>query len=87
MVELQRYTPHDARVETESLVRKAGSRMDPAAMDLLVEALGADIARIAIEIEKLSLFAGDRAIGVDDVTALVPDARSTTVFALVNAAA
>jgi DNA polymerase-3 subunit delta len=85
VVELQRYNAHDARVETESLVRKAGFRMDPAAMDLLVEALGADIARIAVEIEKLALFAGSRTIGEDDVTALVPDARATTVFALVNA--
>ena len=40
---------------------------------------------MAVEIEKLSLFAGDRVIGVDDITALVPDARATTIFALVNA--
>ncbi len=59
--------------------------MDPAALDLLIEALGADIARVAVEIEKLSLFAGNRVIGVDDITALVPDARATTIFALVNA--
>jgi DNA polymerase-3 subunit delta len=85
LVELHRYTPQAARAEAESLVRLAGFRMDPAAMELLVEALGADIARIAIEIEKLALFAGDRAIGPDDVTALVPDARATTIFALVNA--
>jgi DNA polymerase III subunit delta len=85
VVELHKYTPQDARAETESLVRKAGFRMDPGAVDLLVEALGADIARIAVEIEKLALFAGSRAIGVDDVTALVPDARATTIFALVNA--
>jgi DNA polymerase-3 subunit delta len=38
-----------------------------------------------VEIEKLSLYAGNRAIGVEDITALVPDARATTVFALVNA--
>ena len=85
VVELQRYSPADARQEAEALVRKAGFRLDPAALDLLVEALGADIARIAVEIEKLSLFAGDRPVGVDDVTALVPDARATTIFALVNA--
>jgi DNA polymerase-3 subunit delta len=84
-VELQRYSPADARNETESLARKAGFRLEPAALDLLVEALGADIARIAVEIEKLSLYAGQRPIGVDDVTALVPDARATTIFALVNA--
>jgi DNA polymerase-3 subunit delta len=85
IVELQRYSPADARNETESLARKAGFRLEPAALDLLVEALGADIARIAVEIEKLSLYAGERPIGVDDVTALVPDARATTIFALVNA--
>jgi DNA polymerase-3 subunit delta len=59
--------------------------MDPAALDLLIEALGAEIARVAVEIEKLSLFAGNRAIGVEDIAALVPDARATTIFALVNA--
>jgi DNA polymerase-3 subunit delta len=85
VVELQKYSPHEARVEAESLIRLAGFRMDAAALDLLIEALGAEIARVAVEIEKLSLFAGDRVIGVDDITALVPDARATTIFALVNA--
>jgi len=85
VVELQKYSPQDARQEAEKLIAKAGFRMDPAALDLLIEALGAEIARVAMEIEKLSLFAGDRVIGVDDITALVPDARATTIFALVNA--
>ena len=85
VVELRPYSAQDARAEAESLARKAGFRLAPEALDLLVEALGSDIARIAVEIEKLSLFAGDRAIGVDDISALVPDARATTIFALVNA--
>ena len=85
VVELRRFPPHEARLETESLVKQAGFRMDAAALDLLVEALGADVARIAVEIEKLALFAGNRTIGVDQVTELVPDARTTTIFALVNA--
>ena len=85
VVELHKYSVQDARAEAESLARQAGFRMDPAALDLLIEALGAEIARVAVEIEKLSLFAGDRVIGVDDITALVPDARATTIFALVNA--
>jgi DNA polymerase III subunit delta len=50
-----------------------------------VEALGADIARIAVEVEKLALFAGGRPVGVDDIVALVPDARAGNIFALVNA--
>jgi DNA polymerase-3 subunit delta len=85
VVELLRYSVQDARVETESLARKAGFKLAPDALDLLVEALGADIARIAVEIEKLALYGGSREIGVDDIAALVPDARSTTIFALVNA--
>ena len=85
VVELQKYGPHEARTEAEALIRRAGFRMDPAALDLLIEALGAEIARVAVETEKLSLYAGDRVIGVDDIAALVPDARATTIFALVNA--
>ena len=85
VVELRRFAAHEARAEAEALVKRAGFRIEPAAMELLVEALGADIARIASEIEKLALFAGDRAITTDDITALVPDARAATIFALVNA--
>ncbi|HKA01409.1 MAG TPA: DNA polymerase III subunit delta [Candidatus Solibacter sp.] len=85
VVELHRYSPNDARNEAESLVRQAGFRIEPDALDLLVESLGADIARIAVEIEKLALFAGDRAVTTDDISALVPDARAATIFALVNA--
>jgi len=87
VIELRRYASHEARKETEALAARAGFRLDDAALDLLVEALGADIARIAVEIEKLSLFAGNRTITVDDIGALVPDARATTIFALVNAIA
>ncbi len=85
VVELRRFSNHEARHEAESLARAAGFAIESAALDLLVEALGADIARISVEIEKLSLFAGSRSIGVDDIAALVPDARSTNIFALVNA--
>ena len=85
VVELRRFSSQDARQEAEVLVRAAGFRIDGAALELLVEALGADIARIAVEIEKLALFAGGRQVEVDDIAALVPDARVTNIFALVNA--
>jgi DNA polymerase-3 subunit delta len=38
-----------------------------------------------VEIEKLALYAGARSVGVDEIAALVPEARATTIFALVNA--
>ena len=85
VVELHRYSASDAHAEAEVLIRQAGFRIDPEALDLLVEALGADIARIAVEIEKLALFAGGRTVTTEDISALVPDARTATVFALVNA--
>src|SRR5262249_30863966 len=45
-----------------------------------------DVARIAVEVEKLRLYAAaGAAIGPDEISALVPDARATTIFALVNA--
>jgi DNA polymerase-3 subunit delta len=85
-VEMKRYAADDARAEAQSLVRAAGVRMEPSAVDVLVESLGADVARIAVEIEKLALWAGSgRPVTVDDIAALVPDARATTIFALVAA--
>jgi DNA polymerase-3 subunit delta len=85
VVELRRFTPHEARTQAEALLRRAGVRMDAVALDLLVESLGADVARISVEIEKLALYAGQKAVGVDEIAALVPDARATTIFVLVNA--
>jgi DNA polymerase-3 subunit delta len=84
-VELRRLDTHSARLEAGRLATAAGARLDAESLDLLVESLGADIARIAVEIEKLALYAGQRALGVDDIAALVPDARASNIFALVNA--
>src|SRR5438132_1046345 len=75
----------EARREAEALAPRAGFRLAPAALDLLVESLAANIARIAVEIEKLALFAGGRPIGQEDIAALVPDARAGNIFELVNA--
>ncbi len=86
VVELRRYTAEDAHAEAERLARRAGVRIQPAAMELMIEALNSDMGRIAVEIEKLALYAGkDREVTTDDIGALVPDARATTIFALVNA--
>jgi DNA polymerase-3 subunit delta len=85
VVELRRYSSQDAHSEAQALARRAGLRLDAAALGLLVEALGADIARIEVEIEKLALYAGNRALTADDIALLAPEARAATVFALVNA--
>ena len=85
-VELRSYSSAEAHREAEALARRAQVTIEPEAMELLVESLANDVARIAVEIEKLALFAGSgRPVAVDDIAALVPDARAATIFALVNA--
>ena len=56
-VELRRYSVEDAAPRRDRWPsRRLRHRSD--ALELLVEALGADIARVAVEIEKLALYAG-----------------------------
>ncbi len=83
VVEFRRFSPDDARQELNSLARASGVKLDPAASEALVDALAADVARIAVEIEKLALYG--KPITVEDLPQLVPDARQSTIFALVNA--
>jgi DNA polymerase-3 subunit delta len=85
VVELAPYSPLDARSEAQSIAKRLGVTLEPAAMELLVESLGADIARIATELEKLSLLSLSRAVTPEDIQTMVPDARASTIFALVNA--
>ncbi|HVW84270.1 MAG TPA: hypothetical protein VHB50_06300, partial [Bryobacteraceae bacterium] len=73
----------DARMELDRIARAANIRLDAGAAEALVEALAADVGRIAIELEKLSLYG--KPITADDLPLLVPDARQSTIFALVNA--
>jgi DNA polymerase III subunit delta len=87
-VEFARHTPHAARKIADDLARECGLKIGRTELDALVELLGADVARIATEIEKLSLYAGtDRRITEDDVFSLAPSAKASTIFALVNALA
>jgi len=84
-VELRRYSPEEARGLLDSMARKAQLVMEPGVADLLSESMGGDAGRIAVELEKLSLFAGGQPITLEHVSALVPDARETTIFVLVSA--
>jgi DNA polymerase-3 subunit delta len=83
VVEFRRFSADEARTELDRMAKAANLKLDPAAADALVEALGADAARIAVEVEKLALYG--KPVGADDLPLLVPDARQSTIFALVNA--
>ncbi|MGA3077998.1 MAG: DNA polymerase III subunit delta [Bryobacteraceae bacterium] len=84
-VEFKRASADDARREATALARRAGLSIDPAMVDLLVEALAADLTRIAVEVEKMALYTQGRPVTEEDLGLLVPDARATTIFALVGA--
>ena len=85
-MEFRRYSVEDAAAEAARLAERAGLAIESDAMALLIESLAADVARIAVEIEKLALYAGPgRKITTEDIGALVPDARATTIFVLVAA--
>lgn len=85
-IELRRLSMDDAMVEARALARQSGVTIEPPALSLLVEVSGGDMARIAVELEKLALFArGGRSISAEQIAVLVPDARSTTIFSLVAA--
>lgn len=85
-VEFRPYTADMARRLAQETARKLGLQIGSAELGILVEAMGADGARIAAEIEKLSLYAGrDRKVTEEDIRQLVPNAQASTIFGLVNA--
>lgn len=59
--------------------------IEDAAIQRLVDFVGADLRMLASELEKLATYAGDRAIAATDVDALTPEAREQTVFEVVDA--
>jgi len=87
-VEFPRYSVQEARHLAMELSREAGLAMDSNAIEWMVDLLGADAMRIATEIEKLRLYAGDRKrIDARELEAMVPDSSVSTIFALVDALA
>jgi DNA polymerase-3 subunit delta len=84
-VEFKRASSDEARREAAAMAKRAGLTVDPSIVELLVEALAADLTRLAVEIEKLALYAPGRPVTPEDIELLVPDARATTIFALVGA--
>jgi DNA polymerase III subunit delta len=61
-----------------------GAKLEPDAVSRLAEAVGGDLARLALSIDQLSLYAGDRAVTVDDVEDLVADTRERSIFELTD---
>jgi len=62
-----------------------GVKLDGAAVSRLVDAVGSDLSRLALVVEQLGLYAGDRPVTADDVDELVAETRERSVFELTDA--
>jgi len=83
VVEFPHPGPLEARRIAQSIAKQLGLSIAVDALDLLVEATGSNATRLANELEKLRLLT-DKAT-VQHVQQIVPDARESTIFALVAA--
>jgi DNA polymerase III subunit delta len=84
-VEFEPFTASSARILAQSLAREKGVQIAASELDVLVDVLGADASRIAIELEKLAIFTGGRKVTAEDIWNLVPSAKAATIFQLVAA--
>jgi DNA polymerase-3 subunit delta len=85
VVRFDEVSEQDAVRWAESRVRALGSRIERTALGALVDLAGTDLSRLAVEIEKLTTFAGRGQIGLPDVQALVVRAREHEVWDLTDA--
>jgi DNA polymerase-3 subunit delta len=69
----------------QSRARSLGLTLAPGAARLMADFVGNDLWALAGELEKLSVYAGGRTVGEEDVRALVTAVRETSVFPLVDA--
>ena len=85
-VEFRPFTQEASRSLARDLAKRGNLEIGTSELGLLVDSLGGDASRIAIEIEKLALFAGPgRKITAADIASLVPNAQAGNLFTLVAA--
>jgi DNA polymerase III subunit delta len=84
-VEFAKLAPAQVRTLAAKRAKELELSIGAAELDTLVEATGASALACVNEIEKLSLHAGSRPVTIADIETMVPQARTTTIFALVNA--
>ncbi len=86
VVEFRQFTPESSRFLAQEISKQHRLKLAGAELATLLDAVAGDANRLATEIEKLSLFVGsERAVTMDDLRTLVPNAAQSTIFALVNA--
>ena len=86
VVEFPPFTQAEARTLMGQICQRLKIKMGPGSADFLLEAIGANANRLVNELEKLSLLVGEGGtVGEEMIANMVPDARETTIFALVAA--
>lgn len=70
-------------IRAEAKARKVP--IAPQACSRLADVIGKDLARLALALDQLALYVGDRAITAEDVDDLVADTRERSVFELTDA--
>jgi len=87
--EIHQFEAPKAREMPRTLVadaKRLGFRLDPAAARMLVERMGANPVRLARELERLALWAGDsHEVGASDLDAMIADTSETAVWPLSDA--
>ena len=82
---------HPTARQMPALVRqratKIGAKIEPDAVQALVDAVGADVGAVVAALEKLALYVGDedRAIARSDVESVVSHVREESIYALSDA--
>jgi DNA polymerase III subunit delta len=86
VVEFHQFTPESIRFLAQQLAKEHRLKIGGAELAALLEAVGGDATRLGAEMQKLALFVGcERAVAMDDLRTLVPNAAQSTIFSLVNA--
>lgn len=70
-------------VQNEAAAAKVA--ISPAAINRLLDVVGADLSRLSLAVAQLGLYAGDRQVTPEDVDELIADTRERTVFELTDA--
>ncbi len=85
-VEFRPLSPETSRYVAQDLARENKLKLAGAELAVLLDACAGDANRLVSEIEKLALFVGqDRAVTMDDLRTMVPNAAQSSIFNLVNA--
>ena len=88
LAQVRRFRTFNSRETVDWIRRRVlelGSHIEPDAVDELGDSVGGNLWALDAELSKMALYAGDRAITLEDIAELGTLAKQETIFALVDA--